>query len=195
MSDEPKVDLIFRVTGKRVPVDHGYALYAAICRVLPELHDDGAAGLGRLRGRFVGTGLLDISPSTDLILRIPTGRISAYLPLAGRHLDVTGNTICVGVPHARALVPVAALYAHLVTTRNGNDQSRFEEEIRRQADALAVRGRLTIGERRTFQVHNKQVVGFSVLASELTAEESIALQDSGLGGRRKMGCGFFEVPT
>jgi CRISPR/Cas system CSM-associated protein Csm4 (group 5 of RAMP superfamily) len=31
--------------------------------------------------------------------------------------------------------------------------------------------------------------------SELTAEESIRLQEHGLGGRRKMGCGVFEEWT
>jgi len=42
-------------------------------------------------------------------------------------------------------------------------------------------------------VHGKQVVGYPVLVSELTPEESILLQENGLGGRRKMGCGFFEA--
>jgi CRISPR-associated protein Cas6 len=78
-----------------------------------------------------------------------------------------------------------------VTTRNGQNQGRFEQEIVRQLKKLNCRGRVTIGKRRTFNVHGRQVVGYSVLVSELTAEESIILQENGLGGRRKMGCGFF----
>jgi len=31
----PYVDLAFRLTGSKVPVDHGYALYSAISRLLP----------------------------------------------------------------------------------------------------------------------------------------------------------------
>ena len=34
----PYVDLAFRLTGSKVPVDHGYALYSAISRLLPEIH-------------------------------------------------------------------------------------------------------------------------------------------------------------
>jgi CRISPR-associated protein Cas6 len=64
--------------------------------------------------------------------------------------------------------------------------------MRHQMNSLGVQGKLSIGKRRTFQIHGKQVVGFSLLVSELTAEESIAIQEQGLGGRRKMGCGFFE---
>ncbi len=60
-------------------------------------------------------------------------------------------------------------------------------------DSLAVKGRFQVIKRKTFQVHGKQVVGYSVLASGLNPEDSITLQENGLGGRRKMGCGFFEV--
>lgn len=190
---EPKVDLAFHVMGRRVPVDHGYALYAAVSRLLPGFHEEQNAALGLIRGRYIGEGLLDISPNTEIVIRLPASRIASALPLAGKALDIIGHSLRIGVPTTRALVPATALYAHLVTTRNGNDQARFEEEIHRQADSHGVKGRLSVGERRTFSVHGKQVVGYSVLASELTAEESIALQEQGLGGRRKMGCGFFEV--
>jgi len=40
----PYVDLAFRLTGSKVPVDHGYALYSAISRLLPEIH--GAKNIG-----------------------------------------------------------------------------------------------------------------------------------------------------
>lgn len=192
MSDDPKVDLVFLVVGQRIPVDHGYALYAAVSRVLPELHEAQDIALDLVRGRYIGAGLLDITPRTELVVRLPSSRISTVLALAGKKLDILGHAVGIGVPTTRALVLSSALYAHLVTTRNGNDQVRFEKEIHHQADALGVKGKLTVGERRTFGVHGKQVVGYSVLASELTAEESITLQENGLGGRRKMGCGFFR---
>ena len=34
----PYVDLAFRLIGGKVPVDHGYALYSAISRLLPGIH-------------------------------------------------------------------------------------------------------------------------------------------------------------
>jgi len=190
---EPKVDLSFPVLGKLLQVDHGYALYGAISRVLPVIHEDREIGLKLVRGRYVGNGLLDISPASELVLRLPINKVGQYLGLAGKKLEVLGNDLRVGVPHPRALIPAAALYSPLVTTRNCQDQERFEAEVRSQMVRLELKGRLTIGKRRTFQVHGKQVVGYGVLVSELTAAESIRLQEQGLGGRRKMGCGFFEV--
>jgi CRISPR-associated protein Cas6 len=63
--------------------------------------------------------------------------------------------------------------------------------MRRQMEALGISGRMDLCERRTFRVHHKNVVGYSMTISELTAEESVALQENGLGGRRRMGCGMF----
>jgi CRISPR-associated protein Cas6 len=45
--------------------------------------------------------------------------------------------------------------------------------------------------RHVIRIHGKAIVGFSVLVQGLTAEESIRLQEEGIGGRGKMGCGFF----
>jgi CRISPR-associated protein Cas6 len=45
--------------------------------------------------------------------------------------------------------------------------------------------------RRVLRIKDKRVIGFPLQITGLTAEESINLQENGLGGRRKMGCGFF----
>lgn len=192
MRSTPKADLCFKVIGKHLPVDHGYALYGAISRILPHFHEDDSAGLKLVRGRYMGDGLLDISPRSELVLRLPVDRIASYLPLAGKKLLIDGQDLMVGVPNTRALVPSATLHSHLVTTKNGSNQERFEAEVSRQMAGLRVLGRFSVGERRTFKVHGKQVVGYSLQISELDAQESITLQENGLGGRRRMGCGFFE---
>ena len=192
MQSDPKVDLCFHVLGKTIPVDHGFALHGAMSRILPHFHEDQTVGIKLIRGRYIGDGMLDISPYSELVLRLPIAGIAQYIQLAGKRLEVLGQNVSVGVPKTRALVPAVALYSHLVTTRNGNMQERFEKEIVKQMGELEIQGRFSVGERKTFQVHGKQVVGYSVLVSELNAEESVKLQEVGLGGRRKMGCGFFE---
>ena len=190
-----KVDLRFQVFGQSVKVDHGYALFAAISRVLPEFHEAGDIGLRLIRGRYIGNGQLNISPASNLVFRLPVSKVAEYINLVGKTLDLDGHQLRIGVPNSQALVPATALYSHLVTTKNGNDQKRFEEEMKRQMETRDCKGKLSVGKRKTFKLHGKQVVGYSMLVSELTAEESITLQEQGLGGRRKMGCGFFEPRT
>lgn len=189
---EPKVDLCFQVLGKNLSVDHGFALHGAISGILSHFHEDETAGLKLIRGRYIGDGMLDISPHSELVMRLPVSRIARYMRLAGKRLKIRGESLTVGVPKTKALVPAVAVYSHLVTTKNGQEQARFEDEISKQMERLNIGGKSTVGKRRTFQVHGRQVVGYSVMVNELTAEESLTLQEQGLGGRRKMGCGFFE---
>ena len=186
-----KIDLRFHVMGETLDVDHGYFLFCAVSKVLPFFHDANNVGMSTVRGKYIGDGLLRIAPFSSLAFRLPVNEVAAYINLAGRTIEVGGQTLKIGVPSSHSLVPATALYAHLVTTRNGQDSYRFEQEIKRQLNSLGCDGNIVIGKRRTFGVHGRQIVGYSVLVSELQAEESITLQENGLGGRRKMGCGFF----
>lgn len=189
----PTVDLAFKLIGTRISVDHGYALFAAVNRLVPELHDAKDIGLHPIRGRFDGNGCLVLSPASRLIVRVPDGRIHESLKLAGKALDVDGHRLSIGVPEVRALRPAMALVARLVTIKGFMEAEEFIEAAQRQLEAMDVKAALHIGERRTFRIKDKQVVGFEVLASELDAEGSIKLQEIGIGGRRRMGCGVFVM--
>lgn len=187
----PTVDLAFRLMGTRIAVDHGYALFAAVNRLIPELHDAQDIGLHPIRGRFDGNGCLVLSPASRLIIRVPDERIREFLKLAGKTLEVDGNRFRVGVPEVRTLRPAAALFARLVTIKGFMEAEEFIEAAKRQLETMSVTAALQLGERRTLRIKDKQVVGFELLASGLDAEGSIKLQEIGIGGRRRMGCGVF----
>ena len=187
----PLIDLAFRLTGSAVPVDHGYALYAALSRILPELHAAKDIGVQPIRGVYSGNGTLHLADFSRLILRLPDDQIQAYLKLAGKRLAVDAHPLNVGVPEVRTLRPVVRLRARLVTIKGFLQEDEFLAAATRQLEQLGVSGQAHIGARRTFRVRDKQVVGFEMGVSQLTTEESLTLQERGLGGRRKMGCGVF----
>jgi len=204
----PTLDILFRVIGTEVPTDHGYALYGALSRILETeedqwMHGNPHIGLHTIRGVSLGDGRRLIGPNARLGLRLPSDLLPRSLKLAGKSLDLDGCKLRVGVSETRALVPVATLHCQIATTKNGDDPARFDAEIARQSAALGIRGkvfRVPKGSggrddrdpsRRIVRVRGKRIVGYSVLATELTAEESIVLQGRGLGGRRRMGCGIF----
>jgi CRISPR-associated protein Cas6 len=191
MSANPIIEMRFQILGERLPVDHGYALYGAVARHLAWIHADPDIGLAPVRGMYGGGGELLIQEWSRLSVRTPVAKLPALLALAGRTLDIGGRRLRIGVPTTHALTPAAALYAHLVTTKNGADEARFDAEIERQLTTLHIGGRFERGARRTFSVHGRQIVGYSLVISELDAEGSITVQEVGLGGRRKMGCGIF----
>ncbi|MBI4517494.1 MAG: type I-MYXAN CRISPR-associated protein Cas6/Cmx6 [Deltaproteobacteria bacterium] len=187
------VDLCFRMTGSGVLLDHGYALYAALSRVLPAFHEAKWLGVHPLTGLRIGNEL-KLAGRSRLRLRLPADRIREVLPLAGKPLDVNGAVLRIGVPEVRALTPAATLRARLVNIKGFQEAEPFREAAQRQLDALGIKGQLVVGRRRVIRIKDKTVVGFQAMVSELTAEESITLQERGLGGRRRMGCGIF-VPV
>lgn len=191
-----KVDLCFPVMGESIPVDHGYALYAALSRCLenpqtPWFHNHADIAVFPLQGQYIGQATLALKPGAQLRLRLPADCIGQFLCLAGQALDIAGKRLRLGVPNTKALQPAPTLYAHTVTTKNGADEARFDAEIARQLAALNIQGKAQRGPRRVLRVQGKTIVGHALLVSELSAEESICLQENGLGGRRKMGCGVF----
>jgi CRISPR-associated protein Cas6 len=187
----PYIDLAFRLNGTTVPVDHGYSLYAALSRIAPELHEAKELGIQPIRGMYSGDGKLHLADFSRLILRLPDDAIRTYLSLAGKQLDVDRHLLRVGVPEVRLLRPVASLRSRLVTIKGFMETETFLEAVKRQLQDLQVAGEAHLGERKTFRVKDKQVVGFAMGITNLTAEESLILQEKGLGGRRRMGCGVF----
>ncbi len=173
--------------------DHSYHLYAAVSRTLPAAHQSNGIGIHPIRGQQVGERKLQLNERSRLIIRTPSDRIPNWIGLAGKTLEIAGTKVHVGVPQIFALQPTTSLRSRLVTTKNCQDQPRFELELRRQLDALDVSTQVivTIGKRRTIRIKDKEVVGYEVIIEALTDQESINIQETGLGGRRHMGCGIF----
>lgn len=177
----PYVDLAFRLTGAGIPVDHGYALYAAVSRLLPSIHADGHVGIHPIRGQYTGGDALRLATYSRLTFRLPGNQIQPMLRLAGRTLDVDHHRLAVGVPATRPLRPAAALFARIVTIKGFAEPAAFLAALERQFQALGVDGRLAVRERRTFRVKGKQVVGFEVIVDGLEPPSSLRLQEAGLG--------------
>jgi CRISPR-associated protein Cas6 len=205
-----KVDVQFRVLGTEVPADHGYLLLSTLARIVPDLHGDDAVGVHPIGGRLIGNRRLALTDRSRLTIRIETERIAQVLPLAGKSLVIDGSPIRVGTPQTQALIPAPRLYSRLVVIKGFLEPEPFLDAARRQLEALAIHGEAQLVPqpavaaanqgrpsgsrspflRRTIRIHDRDVVGFALRVQDLTAEESIALQEHGLGGRRRFGCGI-----
>lgn len=209
----PYVDLAFGLTGQQIPVDHGYSLYSCICKVLPGLHGDGYIGIHPISGALIGGRMLGINSRSQLIFRMPSERIAEVLPIAGMALDLAGHSLVVGVPDTRALCPGSCLYSRLVVIKGFQEPEAFLEAAQRQLNEIGIQGKACLVQqpgvpqankdrqggsqspvlRRTIRIRDKNIVGFALRVEELNAEQSILLQQKGIGGRRRFGCGIFIV--
>ena len=206
------VDLGFSIAGTAVARDHGYALYGALSRAVPGLHGAPWLGVHPLAGTPADKNTLALRKHARMFLRLPAERIPDVLPLAGRTIDIAGSQLAIGAPTVNALVPASSLDARLVVIkltgaphrdnaelgRTALDAAAFAEryiaELKRQLVALGIASPPELRGRQSMSVSGKRIVGYSVRVSGLDADQSLALQISGLGGKRRMGCGIFR-PT
>jgi CRISPR-associated protein Cas6 len=201
------VELEFPVLGPSIPAQHGYDVYAALCRILPRLHEpDCPWQVGPVFGLPTGGGTIQLVPQRSFVrLRLPSDDIPRALPLAGKALDVAGCRVRLGVPQVEALKPAPVLGAKLVVLKARSEPSEFLDTVRRHLAERGVRAEIGIPlvrqgphagrpRRSVLRLKGRRIVGYALVVQGLTAAESLALQERGVGNRRRMGCGFF-VPV
>ena len=215
---DPVVDLAFPLSGgTSLPVDHGHALLGAVAGVVPAVHDQGGnhrpgdpprVGIHPVRGRQFGGRTVRLMGWSALTVRCPAGRVREFLPLAGRSLGGGPARRCRSARRGWSRwFPAAALRSRLVTIKPTGGgvptAERFLAAARRQLAALGVapavgatipvreRNGETEPVRRTVRIRGREVVGFELRLTGLTAAESVQVQTWGLGGRRALGCGVF----
>lgn len=186
------VNCKFPVNGEFIPVDHGFSMFGAISSIVPEFHESTSFLLGPIRGLYAENGLLRLEKYSSLNFRLKSNEVPIVLRLAGKSVYIDGHSVRIGIPQVSLLKEADNLFANFVTTKNGNVQERFETEIRRQIDGLCIKADFEVLERKTLTIHNKKIVGYSMNLTNLSGKDSILIQENGLGGRKKMACGFFS---
>ncbi len=186
------IELKFPIIGKTLPTDQGYALYGAISRVVPEVHAADWFSLETIPGVARGDGTTQLDPQGKLRVRLPQDHVSLLLKLAGKQLHLNEQAIRLGAPQINLLQPSSALYARIVTIKGYTEPDKFTDAVCRKLNELGIRGEVVVGPRRVLKVGTNTIVGFGLALHELSDDASIQLQEQGLGGRRKMGCGYFN---
>jgi len=198
------LEMVFPVRGGCISIDHHYSLYAALSAIVPQFHEAARQlRFSTITGESDNNGQLRLTDHSCLRVRVPDDSIRLVLPLAGKRLDVMADALRLGVPSVRTLVPAPSLFARLVTFKNAVTHESFLDTARTKLAELGVMGEPQLpihldgeraGEPRRKIIRTKGVaiVGYSLIVAELSAEDSLTLQERGLGGRTQMGCGFFS---
>ena len=200
-NDDIWVDAAFNMTGASIPIDHGYALFSAVSRIVPVLHDEPAWGVHPIRGVRVAHDSLRLDRSSLLKLRLPAQRVADVLAIAGKTLDIGPHRVGVGVPSLFPLAPGDSLRARVVVIKNAvGDSTMFLDSFRRRLSAIDALGQdperidVEVGRRRVLKIASHVVVGYAVSLAGLESTASLAIQRQGIGGRRHMGAGLFVPP-
>ena len=196
------VDVAFRIDCPTLPLDHAYSLSSALLKALPWLEDEVHAGIHLIHGAASGNGwfrpedteneLLHLSKRTRMRLRIPRERLPDAQALTGQSLDIEGHSLAVGKSEVTLLSSLPTLFSRYVMTREELDEMQFHEAVAGQLKALDIPGKKMLGGiTHTMKFPDGPVFTRSLMIADLEPQQSVRLQQFGLGEGRTIGCGLF----
>jgi CRISPR-associated protein Cas6 len=184
-----------------LPVDHAYALSQAIQRALPWFAQEESAGLHTIHVAESGNGwmrpddpnaLLHFSRRTKLTLRLPKHRIEDAGKLTGQTLDIDGKPLRVEKSVVRPLSTITTLFSRYIVIRDGTDEDVFLQDAMALFHKMGVRPKkMLCGMEHVIATPERTIRARSLMLADLAVEESVKLQQQGLGMDRKLGCGLF----
>lgn len=200
-----------------LPLDHGYLLYSSISKLQASLHQADWLAIHPINGTPGGVGSLKINRSSRLRFRIPAENLGQLINLAGKRLTLSHrggiSRLTIGVPEVYPLRPAPNLFSRYVAiklsaiekTDQSPDREMFLAAVKAQMERMSFRGTVWIDDgrdshgreygRRVIHIKDKAIVAYSVYIRDLSEEDSLKLQEVGIGGRRRMGCGIFVPQT
>jgi CRISPR-associated protein Cas6 len=196
------VDLAFKVSCPTLPLDHAYALSTQLLLRLPWLADEQHAGIHLIHGAASGNGwyrpedtaneLLHLSRRTRLRLRVPSHRLESAQQLIGQTLDVAGHALTLGEASVCKLSSLSTLFSRYVIDAGSADENEFLEQAAAGLQQIGIPCRKMLsGMSHTMQFPDGPVHTRSLMVAELEPEQSVRLQQLGLGAGRMIGCGLF----
>lgn len=195
------VDVAFSISCRALPVDHAWALSEAVAAVLPWMVEVPRAGVHTIHVADSGNGwmrpqapddLLYLSRRTKLVLRVPRERIDDAHALSDKTLDVAGHRLQVDKGVVRLLSDITTIFARYIVTEDDDDESAFLAAMHAQLQRLGIRPKkMLCGIERVVHTPERHIRTRSLMLADLSVEESVRLQQEGLGPLRHRGCGLF----
>lgn len=195
----PCIELTFPVMGQSISIDHGYQLYSALKYRLMQLKDWDDISIKTISGKLDrdSRNQLNLTDRSKLLIRLPSEKVPYVYSFGGKSLTIGRHKIRLGIPEMNFLQPKSRLRSHIVVIKGYEEPTGFLEAAKRQIEALSIKTDLKLISKKDGTVKPKTIkvnqisVGFGVEANNLSETDSIVLQEKGLGGKRKMGCGVF----
>ncbi|MDA9982644.1 type I-MYXAN CRISPR-associated protein Cas6/Cmx6 [Gammaproteobacteria bacterium] len=196
------VDIAFRMECPCLPTDHSWSLCKSIENYLPWFADEEYTGIHAIHGAESNNGwtrpneaegaLIHLSKRVKLVLRIPGERLSQCATMSGKTLTVAGNSMKLGRYTTRTINPTATLFARrIVTHADENEEAFLQRALSELTDMNVTVPKLLPGRTSRIKTPDRHLVARSLLLADLSFEDSIRIQESGLGESRNLGCGLF----
>ena len=193
------IDIAFRIECKTLPYDHACDLSNEITKCLPWLLDNELTGIHTLHGPESGNGWVRsekeeifLSKRTRLVLRIPRIYIEKVKRLENVDINVLGSNIKIGKSNIKAFLIVRDLISRFVLCDKNETEEEFLLGVKKEllANGISIK-KAICGKAKSLIINGKSKITRSLMIADLSKENSVLLQDIGVGDGRIYGCGIF----
>lgn len=197
------IDLSFKVACKQIKLDHAWALTDAMHELLPWFKEEPQAaihhiyipqsGNGWVRSDDFADELIQLSRRTRLKIRIPQHRQNDVQAICGKTISVDGNDLTFGTAEQHLLSTMTTIVArHVHIPDTDADEQIFLQAAQEQIKALGINVRkMLCGKSHQLKTPDGLIMTRSLMIADISPEESICLQENGVGHYYSYGCGIF----
>jgi CRISPR-associated protein Cas6 len=196
------VDISYKLECKTLPIDHAHSLSTAIQEALPWFVEEAQAGLHLIHVAESGNGwhrpedpeneILCLSRRTRLTLRVPKHRINDAHALSDVSMEIAGHGLTVKEGAVKSLVALPTLFSRYVETEEGTDEDSFLVDMARTLEQKGIPvSKLMAGRVHRFRLGEQNRFTRSLMVADLTPDQSVKLQQQGIGESQKYGFGLF----
>jgi CRISPR-associated protein Cas6 len=192
-------EVSFKIQSKILPMDHGFLLAQALLEHLPWLSESNAGihtiGIADGNGweQSKEGGFYYPSKRSKLTIRIQHEHLDSAKTIVGQTLDLGEYKIkVVKFINNKLLSEMPVLFAKQVACDQSISEDAFLQQCFEQLSDLGIKvKKMMAGLERTIQTDDGTIHTRSLMLADLKKDESVLLQEKGLGDHRLLGCGLF----
>ena len=196
------VDLCFKLECKTLPLDHAWALSSVLNDVAPWLRNTKHSAIHLIHGAESGNGwirpdnpeneVLHLSHRTRFTLRLHRNNLAQAEELIGLKLDIDGHPLHIKEFKLQLLVPHTTVFSRYIVTPGELGEDDFLNLVAPHIQAQGIHIKKMMGGLpHTFKTPQGSLTTRSLMLSDLEKEESIRLQQNGIGDHQLLGMGVF----
>ncbi|BBB23817.1 CRISPR-associated protein Cas6 [Isorropodon fossajaponicum endosymbiont JTNG4] len=196
---ETTQDAVFNIFVKILPIDHSFLLAQALLKHLPWL-DKASAGIfnisvadGNGWAQNHENGFYYPSKRSKLIIRVPKDRLDETHQLLDKTLDLGKYQIkIIKSLKPKLLSDMPVLFAKNVACNVAMSEENFLQVTFEQLKTLGISvKKMMAGLENNIKTDTRIIHTRSLMVADLKKDESVLLQEKGLGNYRLLGCGLF----
>ncbi len=135
---------------------------------------------------------IPLSKRAKLIMRINKNQINDIKDIEGKEIRLFGNTLKIGSSKVKNFLVVKDLFCRFVMSDHKTSEEDFLNIIQKELRGLKINIKKALcGRSMVISFGKKTLYTRSLMIADLSKEESLKLQEEGVGDKKLYGCGIF----